>query len=354
MSNVNVSSFRSSDLKFQNHALDGVSRTFALTIPQLPPGLREVVGNAYLLCRIADTIEDEPALSVEQKRHFSEQFIKVVSGEEKSDEFARELIAKLSTSTTADERELIQNVEQVIRITHACNEVQRREIERCIRIMSRGMAEFQSIASLHGLRDLSHLDRYCYVVAGVVGEMLTGLFCDYCSETAKQHENLFALSVPFGQALQMTNIIKDVWDDQARGVCWFPKDVFAKAGFDLSTLSVNHRASGYIEGLKDLIEITHSHQKNALKYIQLIPYRQAGIRRHCLWALGMSILTLEKIYKNPTFARGKEVKISRLTVKSLISQAQAALHSNHALTDLFNRLSTEFQAFSTHQNIRVN
>jgi hypothetical protein len=33
--------------------LEGVSRTFAFTIPQLPGGLRETVTNAYLLCRIA-------------------------------------------------------------------------------------------------------------------------------------------------------------------------------------------------------------------------------------------------------------------------------------------------------------
>ena len=71
-----------SDEEYQHHILQGVSRTFALTIPQLPGDLYRVVGNAYLLCRIADTIEDEPALSPAQKREFSFQFIKVVDGEE--------------------------------------------------------------------------------------------------------------------------------------------------------------------------------------------------------------------------------------------------------------------------------
>jgi len=53
----------SSDEVYQEQILPHVSRTFALTIPQLPPGLRTAVTSAYLLCRIADTIEDEPALS---------------------------------------------------------------------------------------------------------------------------------------------------------------------------------------------------------------------------------------------------------------------------------------------------
>ena len=47
-----------SDEVYQDRILPGVSRTFALTIPQLPQALRTSVTNAYLLCRIADTIEE--------------------------------------------------------------------------------------------------------------------------------------------------------------------------------------------------------------------------------------------------------------------------------------------------------
>ena len=38
------------DLAYQAKVLPLVSRTFALTIPQLPLDLVDVVGNAYLLC----------------------------------------------------------------------------------------------------------------------------------------------------------------------------------------------------------------------------------------------------------------------------------------------------------------
>ena len=85
---------------YQDYILQGVSRTFALTIPQLPSGLRKPVSNAYLLCRIADTIEDEPALSADQKRHFSRQFIKVVAGEVPSETFAAEFYPLLDRKST--------------------------------------------------------------------------------------------------------------------------------------------------------------------------------------------------------------------------------------------------------------
>ena len=55
--------FWRSDDEFQSDMLKRVSRTFALTIPQLPSTLCKVVSNAYLLCRIVDTIEDDPLIS---------------------------------------------------------------------------------------------------------------------------------------------------------------------------------------------------------------------------------------------------------------------------------------------------
>jgi farnesyl-diphosphate farnesyltransferase len=84
---TNASS-RLTDEEYQEHILQGVSRTFALTIPQLPPQLYRVVGNAYLLCRIADTVEDEPALNAEQKRHFSQQFVAAVDAKLPAERFA--------------------------------------------------------------------------------------------------------------------------------------------------------------------------------------------------------------------------------------------------------------------------
>ena len=47
------------DQELETRLLQGVSRTFALSIPELPSALRPAVVNGYLLCRVADTIEDE-------------------------------------------------------------------------------------------------------------------------------------------------------------------------------------------------------------------------------------------------------------------------------------------------------
>lgn len=68
-----------------------VSRTFALTVPELPMPLRNVVMNAYLLNRALDTIEDDNALALEQKFDFGKRFVEIVMTNQNAEEFALEL-----------------------------------------------------------------------------------------------------------------------------------------------------------------------------------------------------------------------------------------------------------------------
>src|SRR4051812_50088612 len=59
------------DAEFYQHHLDGVSRSFALCIPQLSPPFRERVALSYLLLRVLDTVEDAPfADKLLQQRQF--------------------------------------------------------------------------------------------------------------------------------------------------------------------------------------------------------------------------------------------------------------------------------------------
>lgn len=323
------------DEAYQEYILQGVSRTFALTIPQLPSPLAHVVSNAYLLCRIADTIEDEPTLEADKKREFAQEFARVVAAQAPASPFAAELYCRLSTSTLAAERDLVSNTARVIRITHGFNETQRAALERCVRIMSAGMAEFQQHKTLAGLADLRQLDRYCYYVAGVVGEMLTELFCDYLEDMRVHRVQLCRLAVSFGQGLQMTNILKDIWEDWRRGACWLPRDIFQSAGFDLGDLSPNQYRQAFGAGLRELIGIARGHLVNALTYTLLFPPTEKGIRRFCLWALGMAILTLRKIHQHLDFRSGQQVKISRRAVKGTILVTNLAVSNDFILRRIF-------------------
>jgi farnesyl-diphosphate farnesyltransferase len=319
----------------QDQLLPGVSRTFALTIPQLPGELRAVVTNAYLLCRIADTIEDEVALSAEEKLVFSDWFVDVVAGRRPAAAFASALAPKLSASTLEAERGLIRETPGVIAVTASFSPRQRAALERCVRIMCDGMPRFQRTATLSGLADIGELDTYCYYVAGVVGEMLTELFCAYSPDIERQRARLAPLAVSFGLGLQMTNIIKDIWDDRRRGVSWMPRDIFRRGGVDLDALAPgNRRMSGPID---EVIGHAHRHLRDALTYTLAIPAKETGIRRFLLWALGLAILTLRKVYQNPTFLAGQNVKVSRRTVRATVFVTSLFVRNDSVLSWLFER-----------------
>ncbi|MCC5794071.1 MAG: squalene/phytoene synthase family protein [Chromatiales bacterium] len=324
------------DLAFQQAILPRVSRTFALTIPQLPLGLHGSVANAYLLCRLADTIEDDPALDGRETSLFMEEFLALVSGDVgDADEFARRLGARLSGASSPAERELVAGTAPVLRITHRLPAAHREAVVRCVTTMGRGMPAFQQRKTIEGLTTLEDLDQYCYFVAGVVGEMLTDLFCEHCPELRPHHEEMMALAVCFGQGLQMTNILKDIWEDRGSDTCWLPRSVFGNLDQGLGHALNQRDGAAMRDGINRLVAIAHGHLHAALRYTQRIPPRETGIRRFCLWAIGMALLTLRKIHANPGYTSGQEVKISRSAVRATILVSNLVLRSDRAMEAAF-------------------
>ncbi len=324
------------DEDYQNRILPHVSRTFALTIPQLPPALRTPVTNAYLLCRIADTIEDETPASASTTLVLQQRFVAVVCEREDADALARDVAPQLSERTLPAERDLVLNMKRVVGITSCLEETQRVAIQRCLDIMCHGMHQFQQTASLRGLERSTDLDDYCYYVAGVVGQMLTELFCAYSPEARARRTELHDLAVSFAQGLQMTNILKDVWEDHRRGACWLPQEVFTRYGVDLSQVAPGKAGSGFDAGMRELVGVAHVHLRNALAYTLLIPPKETGIRRFCLWAIGLAVLTLRRIAATPGFTSGSQVKVSHAAVGLTQFSTNVAIRNNWLLQRLFN------------------
>lgn len=331
--------FPATGTALEDHLLQGVSRTFALSIPELPNALRPVVVNGYLLCRIADTIEDEEALDTGTKSELFEHFAKVVSGESPAAGFVEALAPRLTAITPAAEHELVRHTAQVVASTHGFEDRQREALVRCVRIMCAGMARYSELGRGDGLADAAALQEYCYIVAGVVGEMLTEIFCAYSTSIEAEREGLQRTTVSFGQGLQMTNILKDVWEDHARGFCWLPRTVFEAHGFDLADLRPGEASQGFRAGMTELLALAHGHLEDSLEYSLLIPARERRIRHFCLWNLNMAALTLRKIHANLDYRSGRDVKISRAAVRRTVVSTNLATPSDRALRWLFSYCS---------------
>ena len=305
------------DLAYQKTILGSVSRTFALTIPLLPPAIEKVVGNTYLLCRIVDTIEDAADLSPGTKQALSKLFLDAVLEKSSVDSFVTPCLEALKHYSNQDELDLIIHTPTVLRILHTCSVSDQAAVSRCVSIMSNGMSHFHGKQNAVGLKDLQEFEEYCYVVAGVVGELLTTIFSNHSPEFAKHIRGHEDLSIAFGQALQMTNILKDSPEDRARGVSWKPANV----------------------SQSELLCIAYQKLEDSLRYIQLIPKQDIGMRQFCFLAFGLAAMTLSKIANRKQFAHKDEVKLSRSTVMGFYSFTKLAASSD-ILMKVFFYLST--------------
>jgi farnesyl-diphosphate farnesyltransferase len=250
------------------------------------------------------------------------------------------VLGSLSAATPPAEIELLRHARDVLAVTATFSQAQRAALARCLRIMCSGMREYQQRADRRGLRDLPDLDRYCYFVAGVVGEMLTELFCAHSPALAARRESMMRLALSFGQGLQMTNILKDIWEDYARGACWLPAAAFARHGFDLANLGAPRDAraqQAFGAGLRELVGVAHAHLRSALAYTLMIPPEEEGIRRFCAWAIGLAALTLDRIAATPAFSAGAQVKISRRAVGCTVFLTRIGIGHDGWLRWLFGR-----------------
>jgi len=330
--------FRDGAADRSQHHLEGVSRTFAFTIPELPGGLRETVTNAYLLCRIADTIEDDPQLDADTKDSFHQRFLAAATDGSGTDAFARDLGSAIIPTTLQAEQDLIHDCPRVLQVTHRLNERPRLAVLSCLSTMSHGMARFARSRSRRGLADVAEYEEYCYYVAGVVGEMLTEIFCDHSPKIDAARSELEQRSVAFGLGLQMTNILKDIWDDWEHGACWLPNDVFAMQGFDLQNFEppLGDESAAFAAGVQNLVGIAHDNLRQALDYTLAIDRNEVGIRRFLIWATLLATSTLRKISAQPLYSKGTEVKVSRRRVTAIVALSNTMIRSNFGLTALFN------------------
>ena len=80
--------------------------------------------------------------------------------------------------------------------------------------------------------NIDELSAYCYKAAGVVGEVSSRIFGMNVPDNPKTLEYARTL----GEALQLTNIIRDVGEDARRGRIYIPQDDLARFGVSSSAL----------------------------------------------------------------------------------------------------------------------
>ena len=175
--------------------------SFYLAMKLLPKVKRDGMFAIYAFCREIDDIADEPAPLEEKRKNLKiwrEDIDKIYRGEEPELTVAKALVAPVQTFSLPKEEfiALIDGMEMDIP---------------------------------DGMRapTMTELQLYCRRVAGAVGMLSVCVFGDF-SPTAQR----FAITL--GEALQLTNILRDMDEDMELGRLYMPAECLAKAGIEIT------------------------------------------------------------------------------------------------------------------------
>ncbi len=335
------------DFQYCIEALPKVSRTFAPTIRLLPKGLDMPVTVAYLLFRIADTVEDSHHLAVNQKRAMLTVYARIFSadGETATEEFMQ--MIKILPRETDDEK-LVYDLNKVLSVFYTFSPTVRQQIGKWVVEMSVGMKKYAQELKKRRftfLKTMHELEEYTYYVAGTVGYLLTELF-SYSSQkiTPQLKGRLEQFAESFGKGLQMVNIIRDMATDLRRGQSYIPDELLKKYHLTRESIFDMENAARAEMMFNELIQYAVKHLDRAVKYILLIPKEETRIRLFCLLPLFWAMRTLQKIQENTLdLLKNEKIKITRASIRKEFWAALINMRSNRLMRRHYLNIRNDFK-----------
>ncbi|MGB8267791.1 MAG: phytoene/squalene synthase family protein [Candidatus Velthaea sp.] len=317
--------------------LPRVSRTFALGIKLLPVRLERPVRIGYLLCRIADTIEDDLELDAGRKAELLARFVAAFD-----DRGTRFDVMAAELTGLEDHRALVAAGSEVFGGYRALDPASQAILRRWVREMVSGMSHFVTLYP-RGLRlaSIAEFRSYCYFVAGTVGHLLTELWHAHSrAVTERVMERLLLDCEAFGEALQTVNILKDIaWDAEQENAIYVPADLLASRGSSQEHLLAKTQRAANRSALQPLIELARSDLERALAYIERIPLAAPRVRVFCSLPVLFAVATLRELeHSEAMLEPGGGVKISRREVKAIMLAAPPATVTNTSLRLLVARV----------------
>ena len=308
--------------------LEGTSRSFYLSLKELPKPIRQQVSLLYLLARTSDTIADSARGSPEKRLESLKDFNRF--SQANSDQ-APNLTELVDLQDNPSERKLLESIEKATSMIETFTDSDQKSIRLCLGIIIEGqildLARFPiQSGPISSLDDDSELDDYAYRVAGSVGEFWTRISLDHQFKVNRKTEDeLFERGVRFGKALQMINILRDIPSDLSLGRCYIPKKALVGIGLTPDDLLDPRNMDRFRPLYDSYLELTEAHLEAAVQYIGLIPHRQFRLRGACMLPVVIGKKTVSKLRKGNVLDPKNRIKIDRSEVKSVLRKVVMAV-----------------------------
>jgi farnesyl-diphosphate farnesyltransferase len=318
------------DLEYCHRVVEDVSRTFALTIDLLEPPLADHICVGYLLCRVADTIEDANRLSAPEQVALLRSYDAALDPTDETTirEFGDDLASRLPRESMADEERtadwaVARDAATVVATFDSFDRETRMAVRPPVREMVRGMAIFiERYEETDGLRIRTgaELERYCHYVAGTVGRLVTNLLTNRELSASREH-TLRRTAGDFGRLLQLVNVAKDVHDDyRTENNVYLPARWLDAEGVSQDAVLAERNRQAVARVVARVTKRARSHRTAAREYVEAMPLR--GGNTLAAWAVPylLAVGTLRELERNPVAAvRDEPVKVSREEVGAIVN-----------------------------------
>ena len=330
--------------------LPSVSRTFALTIGVLPGQLRRPVTVAYILCRMAETLEDATTSDPARRVEGLETLAGVLADRRADSAALSAALEPFVGLACRDESgmRLLQTRRPVFDAYTRLEAADRLILSRWIQALATGMAAFVDrerrrsdqaapVGTVrHILATRDELRAYAWYVAGTVGHLLTELFELRFYRGGWPGDRLHGLASPFGLGLQFTNILQDLADDRRRGWSYVPEDLARAEGTAIERLDAPEEREAAMRVVAHLVREASVYLDRAMEYTELLPRGAPRVRLFCVWPVFFAVRTLARIWGDESVVTGgAKVRITREEVRSVIGSTTALCLTNAGLDRLY-------------------
>ncbi len=271
---------------------------------------------AYLLFRALDTVEDASFFDETLRAKQFEEFESFLLAPPSTDAL-RLWAERFPETVSVAERALLEDAWQLFEDFHNLPEPPRTDLRDCALRMSAGMRHYSARRAANGelrLGDLVDVNRYCYFVAGVVGELLTRFLIDQSPRVLKSGDGgriLLKNAFHFGLFLQKVNVLKDQNGDELE-----------------KRFLVPDRA--------ELLASLSENAKGALEYLSALPLSEKGYRVFCAWSLFLGAASLPWI--------DQADRIPRVLTLKLLAEVESMIDDPQALVSTFDSYFSKVQA----------
>ena len=314
------------DLAWCHEAVQGVSRTFALTVDVLEEPMASQISVGYLLCRVADTVEDAGHIPPDAQSDVLRTYRRAIDPDDGTDigEF-REAVDEWLPEERDDDWTVVAEAPTIAATFEQLDPEAQEAIVPPVLEMVDGMAMFvDRHATKGGLRidDRDELEQYCYYAAGTVGNLITNLLTrgDVAEERARR---LRETAEEFGLLLQLVNVSKDVYDDYTEeNNVYLPAEWLEAEGVDQERVVHPENREPSARVVDRTADYARSFLDDAQAYLETMPLSNGNTMEAWTVPYLLAVGTLRELGSRPEDALTETgVKVSRQEVFAVMSAA---------------------------------